>query len=442
MEIFTYSKLQIGLLSICILIGYLFIRDGNRLNRKLKLNNCNRYFDCLFLLGEVGLFLDGLTSYSVNHLESIPSAVNMIFHLAFLLVYQCFIFTHFYYWLSVTDSFPRKRWHRFFCYMPIVLSSLVTILSISQIYYEKGEYTNYAQGIPVYVCFATMGLYSILTLVVFLAKKSYVQRNIRTGFLIDLVAVCVLMLIQMIYNEALVSSIAVALVIISIYLCLENPSLKYLEFYHDEMVMGFATLVEGKDGNTGGHIRRTSGYAVLIAKALRKNPKYRKKITKDYIDNLNKAAPMHDVGKISIPDSILQKPGKLTEEEFEVMKQHPVIGGDIIKNTFGHLDDDEYENMAYKIAVSHHEKWNGKGYPNHLEGTNIPLCARIMAVADVFDAVSAKRCYRDAMPLETCYQIIEEGRGKDFDPDIVDAFFLNRKGVETIYYSSSHRDMQ
>ena len=147
---------------------------------------------------------------------------------------------------------------------------------------------------------------------------------------------------------------------------------------------------------------------------------------------------MHDIGKIAVSDAILQKPGKLTPEEFNKMKEHPMIGGKIIRDTFGHLYDDEYESMAFQVAMYHHEKWNGKGYPMGLDGENIPLCARIMAVADVFDAVSAKRCYRDAMPLEECYSIIENGRGVDFDPDIVDAFMANKDQIEKIYYNKTN----
>ena len=143
------------------------------------------------------------------------------------------------------------------------------------------------------------------------------------------------------------------------------------------------------------------------------------------------------LGKVGIPDAILQKPGKLTDEEYEKMKEHPTIGGKIIKDTFGHLYNDQYENMAFQVAMYHHEKWNGKGYPTGISGTDIPLCARIMAVADVFDAVSAKRCYRDAMPLEKCYDIIMEGRGKDFDPDIVDVFMNNKDKIEEIYYNKN-----
>ena len=119
---------------------------------------------------------------------------------------------------------------------------------------------------------------------------------------------------------------------------------------------------------------------------------------------------------------ILQKPGKLTSEEFDIMKTHAARGGKIIRETFGHLGDDEYEKMAYEVARHHHEKWNGRGYPDGLSQKEIPLSARIMAVADVFDAVSAKRCYRDALPLEECFRIIENGSGQDFDPVIAGCF--------------------
>lgn len=436
MEVLKYCNLQIGLFLILLFVGYLFVKDGNRLNDKTKIKHCSPYFDWLFILGEIGLVLDAVTAYTVNHLEETPAIVNDMFHLAYLLVYQGFIFVHFLYWLSVSDIIPKKWWTRLVCYAPITLSALATVISIPQIEYIHGQYKNYASGIPAITSFASVGLYSLLTLVVFCMRKDFIQKNRRTGYIMALTAVCVITVVQMLFNETLVAGIAVDLVVISLYLCMENPTIKFLEFYHEEMVMGFATLVENKDGSTGEHIRRSSAYAVLIAKALRKNPKYKKRITKDYILNLKKAAPMHDIGKIGVSDAILTKPGKLTDEEFAAMKKHPEIGGKIIQETFGHLDDDEYESMASKVAVGHHEKWNGKGYPSHIKGTDIPLCARIMAVADVFDAVSAKRCYRDAMPLEQCYKIIRDGRGEDFDPDIVDAFFATQKSVEAIYFAS------
>ena len=169
---------------------------------------------------------------------------------------------------------------------------------------------------------------------------------------------------------------------------------------------------------------------------LRRRGYYKNILTKDYVNDLYLAAPMHDIGKIAIPDAVLQKPGKLTAEEFALMKQHTIKGGAIIKETFGHLGNESYTKMAYQVAQYHHEKWNGTGYPNGLKREEIPLCARIMAVADVFDAVSEKRCYRDAMPLDKCFKIIAEGCGTDFDPVIADTFLAIREKVEQIHLCS------
>ena len=140
--------------------------------------------------------------------------------------------------------------------------------------------------------------------------------------------------------------------------------------------------------------------------------------------NVSNAAPLHDIGKISTPDSILQKPGKLTDEEYRIMKNHAAAGGEIIRQTFQDSDHVEFRQIAYEVARYHHEKYNGKGYPEGLVGEAIPLHARIMAIADVFDAVSQKRCYRDAMPIEDCFAIIEHGIGTDFDPRLA-RIFLN-----------------
>ena len=239
--------------------------------------------------------------------------------------------------------------------------------------------------------------------------------------------------LQMIYPQVLLTSLGVTLIILGAYINQENPSLLELSHYHEEMIMGFATLVENKDGSTGGHIKRTTMYVKLLAEELRKRGYYREILTKDYVKNLCLAAPMHDIGKISVPDMILQKPGKLTDEEFERMKQHTESGGKIIKETFAHLGNEQYAEVAYRVARYHHEKWNGKGYPTGLAGEDIPLSARIMAVADVFDAVSEKRCYRDAMPMDQCFAIIQEGSGRDFDPVIAQVFLNCRDRVEEIH---------
>ena len=221
--------------------------------------------------------------------------------------------------------------------------------------------------------------------------------------------------------------------VVGIYLNEEDPALNEISRYHSEMVMSFATLVENKDGSTGGHIKRTTAYVKLLAEELRARGYYKDILTKDYIQNLCQAAPMHDIGKIAVPDVVLQKPGRLTEEEFMIIKQHAVNGGRIIKETFGNLGEEEYTGMAYEVAKYHHEKWNGKGYPEGLIRHEIPLCARIMAVADVFDAVSEKRCYREAMKLEQCFAIISEGSGQDFDPIVAETFLEIKDKVAQIH---------
>lgn len=161
-------------------------------------------------------------------------------------------------------------------------------------------------------------------------------------------------------------------------------------------------------------------------------PYYRRHLSKDYITNVKNAAPLHDIGKIATPDSILQKPGKLTDEEYAIMKKHAADGAEIIRHTFCDIDNDEFRRIAFEVARYHHEKYNGKGYPVGLSGENIPLHARIMAIADVFDAVSQKRCYRDAMPVEKCFDIIKNGSGTDFDPRLVEIFLDSRDEVEQL----------
>ena len=203
-----------------------------------------------------------------------------------------------------------------------------------------------------------------------------------------------------------------------------------------DMVYGFATLVENRDQNTGGHIKRTSVYVRLLAEELQRSCVYKDEITDEFIGFASTVSPLHDIGKIAIPDKILQKPGKLTEEEFEIMKTHSAKGGEIIKETFSHVYNEDYRKMAYDIAKFHHEKWNGKGYPEGRKGEDIPLAARIMSIADVFDAVSEKRCYRDAMPLEQCFGIIENGSGTDFDPVLVEAFLRIRNKITSVHNSN------
>lgn len=434
MVILQWCKMQIMCLLILIYVGYIYMREGFLLDRVTKKSNCNRIFDAMFIFADLAVLFDGVTACTVNFIDQIPRSLNLALHFFMFLPYDIFAILLFMYWLSVTVGIPKSKWGKYGCVLPGVIAITLMICFLPELDFIKGTYTDYSMGKSVYACFACVIIYCVLTIGLVITQYRYIPKNKMRALATTLVCIIFILSLQVVFPEVLLTSVAIAMITISIYLNMENPAIRGLEHYQHEMVMGFATLVENKDDNTGGHIRRSSAYAVLIAKELRKKEKYKKVITRDYLDNLEQSAPMHDIGKIGIPDAILQKPGKLTADEFDKMKEHPVIGGTIIHDTFSHLFNGEYENMAYQVAMYHHEKWNGKGYPEGLSGTDIPLCARIMAVADVFDAVSAKRCYRDAMPLGKCYGIIESGRGSDFDPDIVDAFMENSDQVEKIYY--------
>lgn len=436
MLILQWCKTQIMCLLILAYIGIIYTRDGNSLNRITKESNYNLIFDLSLVVANIAILFDGITACTVNLLEVVPQGVNLLMHLGMYLSYEIFVALLFWYWVSVTVGIPKKKWIKAACILPSVILALITIFLMPEVEFLQGEYMNYSMGIAVYVCFATIAIYCALTVLLIVLKYRYIPEKKRQSLAATVVFIVIIMSLQIMFPEALVSCIAAVMIVISIYLNMENPAIHELEHYHYEMIMGFATLVENKDCNTGGHIRRSSAYASLIAKNLRKSKKYKNVITKDYLNNLVQSAPMHDIGKIGISDAILQKPGKLTADEFEKMKEHTTMGGRIIEDTFGHLLNVEYESMAYQVAKYHHEKWNGKGYPEGLSGTDIPLCARIMAVADVFDAVSTKRCYRDAMSLEECYNIILQGRGVDFDPDVVDAFMAGRDRIEEIYYKN------
>ena len=198
---------------------------------------------------------------------------------------------------------------------------------------------------------------------------------------------------------------------------------KEVQTVQDTTIMAMGSLAETRDNETGNHIRRTQHYVRVLAERLKQNPKYSKDLDDATIEMLYKSAPLHDIGKVGIPDRILLKPGKLTPEEFEIMKTHTTLGRDAILAAERQLDaPSSFLRYAREIAYSHQEKWDGSGYPEGMVGPLIPLSARLMAVADVYDALISKRVYKAAMSHEKAVQIIREGRGNHFDPDIVDVF--------------------
>ncbi len=190
----------------------------------------------------------------------------------------------------------------------------------------------------------------------------------------------------------------------------------------NQMVISFANIIEARDGSTGQHVKRTSEYVQALIFELKRNGDFPEILTERYIQDTILSAPLHDIGKITIPDSILLKPGKLTKEEFDAIKNHTVNGKKLIEESMADIEDEEFLNIAKSVALYHHECWDGSGYPYGVEGKDIPLCARIMTIADFFDALTAKRVYKAAVPISEVFQNIKEMRGKKFDPIVTDAF--------------------
>lgn len=207
-----------------------------------------------------------------------------------------------------------------------------------------------------------------------------------------------------------------------------------LNSIQDNLVFGFADMIESRDGTTGEHVKRTSETVKLITDYIRKNnSRLNINITENELNMISMAAPLHDIGKMKVPDSILSKPGKLTDQEFNIIKTHTTEGGKLIQKIITNLEDPEYVQIAYDMAYYHHEKWNGKGYPEQLEATNIPISARIMAVADVFDALCSRRSYKEAYSIDEAYKIMIESKGSHFEPILVDIMLDLRQDLERIY---------
>jgi len=197
-------------------------------------------------------------------------------------------------------------------------------------------------------------------------------------------------------------------------------------------IVALTKLAESRDGNTGDHIERTRTFARVLAEKLRDNPRYAGSIDEGFIESIYHTAPLHDIGKVGILDSILLKPGKLTPEEMKIMKTHAIIGANTLQSARGKYPKSVFLNMGIAVARSHHEKWDGGGYPDGLAGEAIPLAARIMAVADVYDALRAKRPYKPAFSHEKSCGIILENAGRHFDPAVIDAFKAIESGLSGI----------
>ncbi len=233
--------------------------------------------------------------------------------------------------------------------------------------------------------------------------------------------------------QRIANSAAVALTNVSLITSLETAR-KEAVLAKEAIILSLASLAETRDNDTGNHLRRTQHYVRLLAEALRGRGLHRDKLDDATIDLLFKSAPLHDIGKVGIPDRILLKRGKLTANEFEIMKTHAELGRIAIANAERHLGTySSFFRLAQEIAHTHHERWDGAGYPRGLAGDDIPISGRMMAIADVYDALVSERVYKSAMPHEDAVATITAGRGTQFDPEMVDVFVEIAPSFRTIY---------
>ncbi|MGE4551764.1 MAG: HD domain-containing phosphohydrolase [Desulfovibrionaceae bacterium] len=204
-----------------------------------------------------------------------------------------------------------------------------------------------------------------------------------------------------------------------------QETVRTLQLTQDMVVHTLASMAEARDHETGAHILRTSGYVRILAEELKGHIRFRETLTREYIDLLAKAAPLHDIGKVGVPDAILHKPGPLTEREFYEIRKHPTYGCDILREAVRRMGDAPFIQVTRDLVATHHERWDGTGYPEGLAEEDIPVAGRLMALADVYDALISPRVYKKPMSHEAAREIILQGRGAQFDPDVVDAFLRN-----------------
>ena len=200
----------------------------------------------------------------------------------------------------------------------------------------------------------------------------------------------------------------------------------------ERIISGLANLIESRDLETGEHVARTSSYVKTLSECARADGIYANQLDDRFIALMVRAAPLHDVGKIVVPDHILKKPGRLTSEEYEQMKRHASEGGRVVREVLYGITDEKYLSFAADVATFHHERWDGRGYPKGLSGEDIPLAARIMAIADVFDALVSVRCYKKAMSREEAFDIIEEESAAQFDPNLAGVFLRHKEEIVQI----------
>ena len=241
-----------------------------------------------------------------------------------------------------------------------------------------------------------------------------------SGLLIEIIASSIIFISVSILAQKLMNSL--------------NQRNERIYAMQNQVVYGFADIIESRDGTTGEHVKRTSQVVSLITEYIWNNrTQFNYNLSKEDYDLITMAAPLHDIGKMKVPDAILSKPGKLDSKEFDIIKTHSEEGAKIIDKIMPKINDAEYVRFAREMALNHHEKWNGQGYPQGLAEEQIPVSARIMAVADVFDALCSERSYKLAYSVDEAFDIMKKSKGSHFEPALVDAMVALKPKLEEIY---------
>lgn len=428
-DILSYPS---GLAMVCLIIilqKFIFLESHTR--RQLRTTGC------VMLLGTIiGMILELTLDPSISSKVQVPGILFFFTSTYGPIVYLGYV------------GRKKRKWLAFFEIIPLIgyHDSIISVIEVLSPKFETADEKN--------ACIILITSLIISAIGLLLWKKPRFMRilimDIRNRSLTvgEEVIVWLAGIWLSVYNIMLVDLIApnssimmvnytrlinfFAAFVILVYVVNSNRK----DYYHKKnmhlqksLIHTVAELIEDRDSGTGGHIQRTSHYVQIIARRLKSEGKFSDILTEKYINDMVIAAPLHDVGKIRIPDAILNKPGRLDNEEFAIMKSHSAAGGEIISHIESTAGDIDYLKMAREMAEYHHERMDGKGYPHGLKGDEIPLCAKILAVADVFDAVSSKRCYKDAMSLDQSFAIIEEESGSHFDPVVAKAFLDCREEI-------------
>lgn len=350
---FWYFKSQIICYMFLIYLTYCYIHNHSKKDKQRT-----RSYFLLLLTAFVNLGLDIATVYTVNHLEIVNSTLNMILHLLFIISIPTMMMFLFQYIMELCGL----KMNKVVVYLPYIVGICIATATITKLEYRIGNFTNYSMGYPAYALYGVGYAYFIFSIAVFMKRKRFITKRNQQILLIANILVFITLIIQTIFPEVLITCFIPTFMLLVLYQSMENGIDESKDKQQKSMIHALADIVESRDNNTGGHIKRTSKYVELLVQELRKTKPYDNVLSQDYIDALILAAPMHDIGKVAIPDKILQKPDKLTNEEYEIMKTHTTEGARLIEQSLK-IESDFYKKMIYEVVHYHHEKWNGKGYP-------------------------------------------------------------------------------